>query len=62
MKSVRISKSFDKSSVIVIITALAGGNWHSLALKNDGTGWAWGDNWTVQLGVNINSKLPVQVA
>jgi alpha-tubulin suppressor-like RCC1 family protein len=32
------------------VTALAGGIWHSLALKNDGTVWAWGDNQYGELG------------
>ena len=32
------------------ITALAGGEAHSLALKNDGTVWAWGNNGSGQLG------------
>ena len=36
---------------------------HTLALKNDGTVWAWGNNWDGQLGngTNINSNIPVQV-
>jgi hypothetical protein len=35
---------------------------HSLALKNDGTVWAWGDNKHGQLGngTNTNSNVPVQ--
>ena len=32
------------------ITAIAGGDYHSLALKNDGTVWAWGWNYYGQLG------------
>ena len=32
------------------ITAIAGGEAHSLALKNDGTVWAWGNNGSGQLG------------
>lgn len=41
----------------------AAGGAHSLALKNDGTVWAWGRNTEGQLGNgnNINSNIPVQV-
>jgi len=45
-----------------VISAAAGG-FHSLALKSDGTVWAWGDNVLGQLGDNsTTSRLaPVQV-
>jgi alpha-tubulin suppressor-like RCC1 family protein len=45
------------------IMAIAGGGWHSLALKSDGTVWAWGHNYSGQLGngTNIDSNVPVQV-
>jgi alpha-tubulin suppressor-like RCC1 family protein len=45
------------------ITAIAGGYAHSLALKSDGTVWAWGYNWNGQLGngTNTDSYVPVQV-
>ena len=45
------------------ITAISAGDGHSLALKNDGTVWAWGDNYYGQLGDNTNSQrnTPVQV-
>ena len=32
------------------VTAVAGGTYHSLALKSDGTVWAWGHNGCGQLG------------
>ena len=32
------------------VIALAGGGYHSLALKSDGTVWAWGRNYHSQLG------------
>ena len=37
---------------------------HSLALKSDGTVWAWGSNPCGQLGdgTNLNSNIPVKVA
>ena len=45
-----------------VIAIAAGGN-HSLALKSDGTVWAWGDNSRAQLGDNTisNQSTPVQV-
>ena len=32
------------------VKAVAAGNMHSLAVKSDGTVWAWGDNANGQLG------------
>src|SRR5207237_4170697 len=45
------------------VTAIAGGDWHSLALKSNGTVWAWGLNEEGQLdnGTIIDSNTPVQV-
>ena len=45
------------------VTAIAGGAGHSLALKNDGTVRAWGDNQYYQLGDGsvTNRRVPVQV-
>jgi alpha-tubulin suppressor-like RCC1 family protein len=45
------------------VVAVAGGAYHSLALKNDGTVWTWGFNMYGQLGngTNTNSNVPVQV-
>jgi alpha-tubulin suppressor-like RCC1 family protein len=42
--------------------AVAGGI-HTVALKNDGTLWAWGNNWAGSLGTGStnNSGVPVQV-
>jgi len=41
----------------------AAGGVHSVALKNDGTLWAWGINWAGSLGTGStsNSAVPVQV-
>jgi alpha-tubulin suppressor-like RCC1 family protein len=47
------------------ITAIsAAGDSHSIALKNDGTIWAWGDNGDGELGngTNKDSNVPVQVS
>ncbi len=46
------------------ITALAAGYWHSLALKNDGSVWAWGANGKGQLGNGTydEQSVPMQVS
>lgn len=46
------------------VTAIAVGGAHNLALKLDGTVWAWGYNWAGQLGngTTTSSYLPIQVA
>ena len=45
------------------VKALAGGQGHSLALRSDGTVWAWGLNQDGRLGdgTNTDSSTPVQV-
>jgi alpha-tubulin suppressor-like RCC1 family protein len=44
------------------VTAIAAGISHSVALKNDGTVWAWGGNFEGELGDNTNTArlTPVQ--
>lgn len=46
------------------VVAIAGGWLHSLAVKRDGTVWAWGNNSTNQLGdgTNIRRLTPVAVS
>ena len=45
------------------IVAVAGGGFHSLALKNDGSVWSWGYNAVGQLGdwTSTDRAMPVQV-
>ena len=46
------------------VVAVAGGRYHSLAVKSDGTVWAWGNNWLGQLGdgTTTDRSIPVQVS
>ena len=45
------------------VTAISAGYGYTVALKQDGTVWAWGDNWYGQLGDNTTTDrhTPVQV-
>ena len=45
------------------VVAIAAGGWHNLAVKSDGTVWAWGTNGFGELGNDsgTSSSLPVQV-
>ena len=42
------------------VTALGGGQYHSLALKSDGTVWAWGQNTSGELGNGVFDS-PAQI-
>jgi alpha-tubulin suppressor-like RCC1 family protein len=44
------------------ITAIAGGAYHSLALKGNGEVWAWGYNGSGELGNGTNTNSPAPVA
>ena len=48
---------------IVYYTAIAGGEGHSLAIKTDGTLWAWGYNNTGQLGdgTKVDKNIPIKI-
>jgi len=45
------------------VTAIAAGGYHSLALKSDGTAWAWGRNTHGEIGNGnrVSPTIPVQV-
>lgn len=45
------------------VTDVSAGLYHSLALKSDGSVWAWGENKNGQLGNGneLNSYVPMQV-
>ncbi|MCL2712684.1 MAG: hypothetical protein FWD37_05385, partial [Methanomassiliicoccaceae archaeon] len=53
----------DDDGFLTNVKAIAAGNNHTVALKNDGTVWAWGRNNSGPLGDNTvtNSHTPVQV-
>ncbi len=53
-----------RAGALVGVQAVAAGYFHSLALKSDGTVWAWGHNDDGQLGDGTNSDRlsPVQVS
>lgn len=58
---VAVKVKIDTSSSINLtgVTAVAAGGFHSLALKNDGTVWAWGENTNGQLGRNVTDTSPL---
>lgn len=43
------------------VTAVAGGSYHSMALKSDGTVWACGYNAFGQLGNGTNTTTPIPI-
>ncbi len=49
-------------STLVDVVAIAAGSNHSIALKDDGTVWAWGDNDDGQLGDGTTTDSPTPVA
>jgi len=60
---VQVTDSNDASGYLSGVQAIAAGSFHSLALKDDGTVWAWGGNFAGQLGngTYTDSSTPVQV-
>jgi alpha-tubulin suppressor-like RCC1 family protein len=63
MTPVQVKTSESGNPLLTGVTAIAAGGSHSLALKSDGTVWAWGFNGFGQLGDNsgVNRSNPVQV-
>ncbi len=51
------------SSMSGIVTAIAGGLWHTIAMRSDGTIWTWGNNYDGQLGNGTYERMnvPVQI-
>ena len=60
---VQVNGLSDINVNVDIVIPVAGGHWHTVALKSDGTAWAWGNNFYGQLGngSSIDSNTPVQV-
>ena len=61
---VQVTDPNDPSGYLSGVRAIAASGYHSQALKNDGTVWAWGANFYGQLGngTTTNSSTPVQVS
>ncbi len=61
---VQVQDPNDPTTYLTCATAVAGGFYHSLAAKTDGTVWAWGFNSSGQLGDGTNTTryTPVQVS
>ncbi|MDR0791648.1 MAG: hypothetical protein LBE47_03805, partial [Methanomassiliicoccaceae archaeon] len=47
---------FGGPGVLTDVTAIAAGEYHSIALKDDGTVWAWGHNSNGQLGDGTTAR------
>ncbi|HLY74301.1 MAG TPA: RCC1 repeat-containing protein [Planctomycetota bacterium] len=43
-----------------VMTSISAGAYHGLALRSDGTVWAWGDNIEGELGAGLASTVPVR--
>lgn len=50
-------------TMLADVVAVSSGGYHSLALKSDGTVWAWGSNLYGGLGIGtgVSSNIPVQI-
>jgi len=63
-KPVQVKDPMDQTGYLTGVIAIACGDYHTMALKADGTIFAWGANNSGQLGdgTTINKTLPVQVS
>ncbi|MDD5528641.1 MAG: T9SS type A sorting domain-containing protein [bacterium] len=52
-----------RTNLLTNVIAIAAGQYHSLALRSDGTVWAWGGNYSGQIGdsTTANRNQPVKV-
>src|SRR5918997_650316 len=55
---VQVKDPNDPSGYLSGVSAIAAGGGHSLALKSDGTVWAWGANESGELGKGANAGSP----
>jgi len=53
---VKVADTLDQTGYLTNVVAIAAGDWHSLAVKNDGTVWGWGANAYGQLGDGTNAS------
>lgn len=58
---VQVAEPLDPTGFLTGVTKIASGYSHNLALKSDGTVWAWGDNTYGQLGNGNNTASNVAV-
>lgn len=56
---IQIDSASSSSINLTGVTAVAAGGFHSLALKNDGTVWSWGENTNGQLGNGANANATI---
>jgi len=62
-KSTPVQVKASADTVLTDVTTISGGESHTLALKSNGTVWAWGANYDGQLGNDskVSSSIPVEI-
>ena len=62
-RPVQVHNSDDTGYLSGVVAVAANSSYHTLALRDDGTVWAWGNNSAYELGDNTNTErhIPVQV-